>query len=159
MMNSSAGPLEGLRDIHLPDPISFWPIAAGWWLIILMAMMGLLAVYLIQRSQKRSARRAALSELQMLEEDYLENGNSSNLACGLSTLLRRITLLKHERSQVASLHGSARAQSLNTISEVVSPSLIASIEIAMYQATSHETTREEAMAWLNSVRKFIRSTS
>jgi hypothetical protein len=33
-------PLAALRDIHLPEAVSFWPLAPGWW-IALGIMVGL----------------------------------------------------------------------------------------------------------------------
>ena len=33
--NAQANPmLEQLRDIHLPDAVSWWPIAWPWWLML-----------------------------------------------------------------------------------------------------------------------------
>ena len=34
----NANPLDQLRDIHLPEPISWWPLAPGWWLLIIIAL-------------------------------------------------------------------------------------------------------------------------
>ena len=36
-------PLAQLRDIHLPEPVSWWPPALGWWLVA-MTVMTLLIV-------------------------------------------------------------------------------------------------------------------
>jgi len=27
-----------LKDIHLPDAITWWPLAIGWWLLIVMVI-------------------------------------------------------------------------------------------------------------------------
>ncbi len=37
----SEDPLSQLADIHLPDPVSFWPLAPGWWLVIVVILVGL----------------------------------------------------------------------------------------------------------------------
>lgn len=61
-------PLEQLRDIHLPDPVGWWPPAPGWWLLGL-TILGLL-VWALHRLQVRyrrdSFRRQALRELDAL---------------------------------------------------------------------------------------------
>lgn len=63
-----ANPLDQLRDIHLPEPISWWPLAPGWWLLIISG--GLLLAWLIRffyrRYSARLYRRQALKKLHQL---------------------------------------------------------------------------------------------
>ncbi|MBL4711699.1 MAG: DUF4381 domain-containing protein [Gammaproteobacteria bacterium] len=35
-----------LKDIHLPEPILWWPLAPGWWMVIalLFVAVGLLVI-------------------------------------------------------------------------------------------------------------------
>ena len=32
-------PLANLRDIYLPEPITAWPPAIGWWALILLGLL------------------------------------------------------------------------------------------------------------------------
>ena len=39
--------LQQLRDVHVPDSVSWWPLAIGWWVIIgLVALIALLLLAL-----------------------------------------------------------------------------------------------------------------
>lgn len=158
-MNPSANVLEGLRDIHLPDPISLWPLAPGWWLALLAVTAGALLIHFALRARRLSAKRAALGELQRLEEGYKSTGDVAALASGLSTLLRRVSLLHGDRSHTASAHGEARARILSTNKTVFSPALISGIEKGMYQSTQTDIPPEDALAWLDAARGFIRRAS
>lgn len=155
-MNPTTRALAELRDIHMPDPISFWPLAAGWWLALAGAVGLVLAVGLIRRKRRLSARRAALAELQALEQRYSESPDVPALACGLSALLRRLALLSGDRSHVATLHGDARARFLGAQPGGFSPVLLAGIESAVYRSGSDPVQPERVRAWLEAVRGFIR---
>jgi hypothetical protein len=39
-MPNAPDPLQDLRDVHLPDPISWWPPAFGWWMIMGLLIIG-----------------------------------------------------------------------------------------------------------------------
>ncbi|MGB5726303.1 MAG: DUF4381 domain-containing protein, partial [Thiogranum sp.] len=44
-----------LRDIHLPDPLSWWPPAPGWWLLLtLLVAIALLGGYLLHRYRRNA---------------------------------------------------------------------------------------------------------
>lgn len=159
MTTPSANALDGLRDIHLPDPVSFWPLAPGWWLALLAVVAIALLVHFALRARRLSPRRAALCELERLENDYSSTGDVSALAEGLSALLRRISLLRSDRTRVASTHGEARALLLSTEKNAFSPALVTGIENVMYQNTTTDVPREDALAWLDAARGFIRRAS
>ena len=158
-MNPTANALAGLRDIHMPEPISLWPLAPGWWLVALAVVAAALIFQFVRRRLRLSARRAALGELQRLEQQYSETGDTSALASGLSALLRRVALLRGERAEVATLHGEKRAQFLCAGPGGFSPALLAGIEATVYENPSEPVHDQDAQAWFDAVRGFIRRTS
>lgn len=82
-----------LQDIHLPDPISWWPPALGWWL--LLGGVGTLAAigwFVWYRVQKNRLRKAALAELDRLLAAHATHQDDHQLTGELSALLRRVCL-------------------------------------------------------------------
>ncbi len=97
-----------LRDIHLPEPVSWWPPAPGWWglAVLILLLVGLLFLgrVLYRRGQ---LRREARQALQAIESRYKIHQNDQQLAADLSTLLRRVALSCSPRAEVAGLTGDA----------------------------------------------------
>ena len=54
-----------LRDLHLPEPVGWWPLAWGWWILIALALAGI--AYLLLRAWRQwranRPRRIALQQL------------------------------------------------------------------------------------------------
>lgn len=101
-------PLADLRDWHLPDPVSWWPPAPGWWLL---AGLGLLAVAAVwhwwrRRWHQGAAARCALDELAALRRQLDAGLDAHGFAAAVSVLLRRLALTRYPRGQVAGLTGS-----------------------------------------------------
>ena len=102
-------PLAGLRDWHLPGPVSWWPPAPGWWLVAGLGLAGLaLAIILRRRRRRRGAAvRAALAELGVLRGQLGTGLDQRAFAAAVSVLLRRLALTRFPRERVAGLSGSA----------------------------------------------------
>ncbi len=98
-----------LRDLHLPDPVSWWPLAPGWWLLLALAIV---AVAMLIRAwfrawSRNAARRQALRALEARVADYGRHRNAVRLGSELSELLRRTMLAYAPRADVAGLTGEA----------------------------------------------------
>lgn len=103
-MNPTADPLAQLKDIHMPDPISWWPPAPGWWVVgvIALGLMLWTTWRIIRYWRKTAFKRAALCELKNLRR---RGGDPQHLLTDLSILLRRVALVAFPAEDVASLHG------------------------------------------------------
>lgn len=94
-----------LRDIHLPDPPSFWPPAPGWWLLAgVLILVLVVAVMRLRALWRRRQRRREI--LQLLEQLPAEGCNSAWIA-ELSALMKRVALSQFPREEVAPLTGEA----------------------------------------------------
>jgi len=104
-------PLAQLRDIHLPDPINWWPPAPGWWDVTLLGALLLfwLSRYLLDKHQNKRYRRLALVELQQVKPDSnnLSTDNNIVFAQQLNDLLKRTALAHYPRHVIAPLSGKA----------------------------------------------------
>ncbi len=158
-MDLGTGALAELRDIHLPEAVSLWPPAPGWWVLVVAVALTVGWVFYLRYRAQRSARRAAMGEVQRLESEYRASGDAQALARGLSALLRRVALLKGDRTRVAALQGEARAASLALVSPGFSPERLVGMEAALYQNPFRPIPGEDADAWLAGVRVLIRRLS
>jgi hypothetical protein len=109
-------PLAGLRGYHLPEPVTWWPPAPGWWLLTGLALIGVaLLLYGAYRYRRRGAlARQARAELAALQAAFERERDPVALARGLSRLLRRFALARFPRQEVAGLTGEAWLAFLDT---------------------------------------------
>ncbi len=97
-----------LRDIQLPDPVSWWPPAMGWWFVLVgIILFFIAAIFLFKKWQgkRRSAKVLARIELQKIEQEFSDKPDQKYLIKNLSTLLRRSSLSSFPREDCAGLTG------------------------------------------------------
>ena len=104
---------QKLADIHLPDTISYWPVAPGWWILLGLLLFILLSIVFFKlRKKSQSYKKAqrlkqlknqASTELQNIKAGYKEHGIPQRTVKQLSIFLRRFVLSLYPREKVASL--------------------------------------------------------
>ncbi len=119
MVNASL--LSELHDIHLPQPLSWWPPAIGWCLLSFLAL--LLVLFSVYRAYKRyranQAKREALYLWEKYYHSYQETLNTQQASANLSSLLRRVALAYYPRVEVAGLKGQAWTDFLTQCSKQI----------------------------------------
>lgn len=102
-----------LRDIHLPEAISWWPPAIGWWLAFAIAV---LLFWLMWRLFKQWTRKTALKTAKTLLQQIKHNQQTSDLQKlrQISIWLRRVSISIAPRQQSAGLTGEKWLRYLDT---------------------------------------------
>ena len=111
--------LAKLQDIHMPAPIGWWPLAVGWYLLLILALLLLACLFYFVRRHyiNGRAKYQALQLMDKLEQEYQRDHNSQLSSMKVSELLRRVALVYFPREDVASLQGEAWLAFLRTNSK------------------------------------------
>ncbi len=112
-----------LRDIHLPEPVSWWPPAPGWWLLLATVLV-LVAIYIVIKKIRYSRRlkTASAAMFDTIKEQYQQDHNKILLAKNLSTFLRRVCISHYPRHDTAGLTGKDWLDFLDsTLPEKIQP--------------------------------------
>lgn len=86
--------LQALADIHLPEQISWWPPAPGWWIVMIITCILIFYTYKIIRKKLHQVKykKQAREELQNISRFWQKQQNLIATASHLSSLIRRIAL-------------------------------------------------------------------
>ena len=95
-----------LRDIHLPDPVAWWPPGPAWWVLLWLSTVLLISAWLLwQHHRKAAVRRAATTQIKRIAADFEIHCDRKQLAMALSETLRRASLSRFPRQEIAALTG------------------------------------------------------
>ena len=95
-----------LRDLHLPEPIGWWPPAMGWWLVLgFLIVMGIGAFLLIQRHRRATPLKRAFEALRELESRT--DMKAEERLQSISAIIKRFAMSIAPREEVAGLSGDA----------------------------------------------------
>lgn len=107
-MSGDPGDLAKLADLALPPAVSFWPPAAGVWIVggAAVAMLAIAGWRALRRHRADAYLRAAAAEL----DASLPAGASETATAEIvSTVLKRAAMVAYGRERVAALTGSGWA--------------------------------------------------
>lgn len=98
--------LPEIRDIHIPEGVSFFPIAYGWWVILVGIIGAFLLIKLVVIAIRASKRLYALRKLK-----NIDCANPITAAIKMSELLRRVCHFKFR--EASALYGNEWISFLN----------------------------------------------
>lgn len=141
--------LSKLHDIVVPDAVSWWPLAPGWWVLIITLAGGLLlfGVQRLRRWRADAYRRSALVALE-----------AARSTTEISRLLRRVALAFTPRESIAALHDDEWIRWLGEQSPLpVPPEIEETLTQAPYSEQGSEaatdTLRQFAGQWIRHHRR------
>ncbi len=106
-----------LRDIHLPEAVSWWPPAPGWWLLALAAaLLAAFAWYRFYRGTRKPLRALSLDELERIRAAHATGADAHAALNELAGLLRRILISYRGRDGFAGSTGAAFAAQIRALS-------------------------------------------
>ena len=94
-------PLAQLRDIHVPNEVSIWPLDWGWWVLIAVVLLVIFGLYKAISAHVRhnKPRKQALALLESI------TAQQSNWPVALNSVLKRTSMSYYSTQQVAGLYG------------------------------------------------------
>ena len=103
-----------LKDIHLPESPGYWPLAPGWWiLLVLILLVGILLIRLLLRqARQRKYKQKILDQYIALENKLLEKPDNQAIT-DINIFMRQLAISKYPRTDIASLTGSKWLQFLD----------------------------------------------
>jgi ABC-type bacteriocin/lantibiotic exporter with double-glycine peptidase domain len=109
-MNAIPASELAIKDIHLPEAISWWPLAIGWWIVLGLLIISIVAFFLWYRQkqqhlQTHDDQHSSLREQVMAELVIIQKiSDDQRFLEQLSALLKRVAITQHGK-QVAGLTG------------------------------------------------------
>jgi hypothetical protein len=112
--------VQQLHDIHVPPPVSIWPLAIGWWVLIL-GMFFLMGLLFVSKNYwlKFRIKKTLLQACQNIQQQYDRDKNGAHALNALSILLKKSALQYYPRDQVEGLHGEAWLNFLSQTSKKI----------------------------------------
>ncbi|MFT7525193.1 MAG: hypothetical protein ACI9LY_000325 [Arenicella sp.] len=150
----SAALKQQLRDVHLPDAVSWWPLAYGWWISLTLALLGITALvyYLLRKHKQEAYRHSAIKELNTVYTLWQQQRDVAAYLQSANSILKRSVLHFTKQQGVASQSGEAW---LNTLASCATCELSAEFKNAfgsqVYRANADADIKrihQELCDWL-----------
>ena len=97
--------IQNLKDIHLPQAISWWPLAPFWYFILLL--ITLILSWVTWRYIKRKHQLKYIIQAQHKLNQINKGPHNAAAAGEITYLLKQICIIYFPREQTAALQGTA----------------------------------------------------
>jgi len=87
--------LLDIKDIHIPDGVSIFPLAKGWWVLVICFIALIILLKVFRRIYKTSKKFYALNKLKAINVS-----NPIDAGIQMSELLKRICNVKYREASV-----------------------------------------------------------
>lgn len=123
--------LHQLKDVQLPQPISGWPLAPGWY-VLLVLLLGLIGVGVVMMRRRLAKKRRQ----QRIWQQFLAIEAQQNVATAMA-YIKQVAITLYPNQQVEQLQGEAWVEFLQASAKllVIPPELKHALAHAAYQAT------------------------
>jgi len=147
-------PLANLHPLREPEMVSWWPLAPGWWVLIVISLLLLafIAWRGVRRYRANAYRRVALRQLEETHRQWLVDGDSHRYVVAVNSLLKSVALRAFPKQEVASYSGTQWMLFLNSGLRGSAPSFPDDFANAVYRKhaadTKCEALHETSIAWI-----------
>jgi hypothetical protein len=105
-----------LRDIHLPDAVSWWPPAIGWWLLLILGLLLIAGLVMgVRKLLQPKMNKSARAEVESALLSYNQHQDNLKLVQQLSSVIRRIGISYLTREEYAGMVGESWYQHINQL--------------------------------------------
>ncbi len=154
---ADTNPLANLRDIHLPEAVSIWPLGPGYYALLALVIVVLLLIIKHRHHRNRTApKREALLTLTKIETSYHEGAPPKLVAAEVNHLLKQVALVYHPRTDVAGLHSVDWLSFLESTSRNID---FKSVQAGLVDTPFNPDSEEDLDALLSAARRWIQQRS
>jgi len=113
-MDTNTNPLAELKDVHLPAPVSIFPLATGWYIVIaiIFILIAVLTWWQLRRHKKKQQQQEIFSLLKQIEANAVTTSDEKTIE-ECSILLKRVAVAKFPEQKPQLLFGKNWLQFLD----------------------------------------------
>ena len=147
---------EQLRDVHLPEAVSWWPLAWGWWVLIALALCLLITTSYLLFKHKKKNRYRTLANTSLIQsyQNWQSTQDKQAYLHAANDILKRCVLVNDNTSQAATLSGKNWITQLNHWAKIpLSKNAEQALAVECYQAEPQSdinALHKELLTWLES---------
>ncbi|HLX53668.1 MAG TPA: DUF4381 domain-containing protein, partial [Aquella sp.] len=94
--------LSQLKNVHLPNGVSIFPIASGWYMLIILILSST-GILLWWKIVKNKYKKQKLQAYKLLAE--IEKKQSDEMLSEVSIVIKRVAIMKFPKESVHTLFG------------------------------------------------------